>query len=226
MSSLILILPLALLLAPMLHVLAVVAPSAGDMSTLQQQWQMLHGDGDHAGSRVRLSFRLLALALASGVVLWQATNLGQGAAQRVTLAFLGLYLLLIAVIDLDHHLVLNRMLLATVPLLLALSLLGFLPALPSALAASVVGLLLFGLLALIGRGAMGMGDVKLAAWIGFVTGFPQVFVALLLGIVAGGVGAGIMLLSRRIHRQQSIAYAPYLALGAWLVLIQSAHLPG
>ena len=77
----------------------------------------------------------------------------------------------------------------------------------------------FFLLALIGRGAMGIGDVKLAAALGALLGYPLILPALLGGVLAGGIGAVALLVTRRAGRKDSMAYGPYLALGAWLVLV-------
>ena len=82
-----------------------------------------------------------------------------------------------------------------------------------------VGFGVFFLLALIGRGAMGLGDVKLAGVIGLMTGYPLVVAALALGIVLGGVAAIALLVTRRAGRKGTMAYAPYLALGTIIVLL-------
>ncbi len=213
--------PCALLAAIALQFLAGWLPLGGQ---LRQAWHrtfiaFTHEQGEVRG---RMLLRLAALSVTCGLILWQSYGVAHSLAQQAVLVMIGFYLLLIAVIDIDHHLVLNRMLLWSLPMLIVLSLLGLLPDLPHALLGSIVGLIIFGLLAAIGRGAMGMGDVKLAGWIGFVLGYPQVFSALLLGIIAGGVAALVLLLLRRISSKQSLAYAPYLALGAWLMLLQQA----
>ena len=65
---------------------------------------------------------------------------------------------------------------------------------------------------------MGMGDVKLAGVIGLATGFNGVIGALLIGILAGGLAAAVILIRKRTARGQTIAYAPYLVLGAWAAL--------
>ncbi len=83
---------------------------------------------------------------------------------------------------------------------------------------------LFLLLAIIQRGAMGLGDVKLAAVLGAVLGFPLILMGLLYGILAGGVAALVLLATRRAGRKDAMAYGPYLALGAWLVWTQSLGL--
>jgi len=57
------------------------------------------------------------------------------------------------------------------------------------------GLLL--LLALLVPGALGMGDVKMAAAIGALGGFPFVVDALLWGMAFGGVGALVTMAARR-----------------------------
>jgi prepilin signal peptidase PulO-like enzyme (type II secretory pathway) len=87
--------------------------------------------------------------------------------------------------------------------------------------AAVLGLLVGGglllLIALAGRGAMGAGDVKLAAALGAVLGYPLILHGLFYGILAGGAAALVLLVTRRVRRKDYIAYGPYLALGAWIV---------
>ena len=94
---------------------------------------------------------------------------------------------------------------------------------PGLLAAGL-GLLICGgifyVIATLRHGAIGMGDVKLAAAIGALLGFPVALEGLFLGIVFGGLTAAVLLLTKRVGRKDPIAYGPYLALGAWIVLVQ------
>lgn len=98
---------------------------------------------------------------------------------------------------------------------------------PSPLCA-LVGLLvaasIFILVALVGRGAMGWGDVKLEAALGGTLGFPLILSGLLAGALAGGVAALVMLATGRVGRKDTMAYGPYLAIGAWFVWTQSVGL--
>jgi leader peptidase (prepilin peptidase)/N-methyltransferase len=64
---------------------------------------------------------------------------------------------------------------------------------------------------------LGPGDVRLAAALGAVLGTPNVLLALAAGILAGGVAALFLLATGRAGRRDRMAYAPYLALGAWLI---------
>jgi len=75
---------------------------------------------------------------------------------------------------------------------------------------------MFGLLGLLGRGALGAGDVKLAIAIGAVLGLPAAIWGLVLGILAGGLGAILLLVTRSATRKDKMAYGPYLAAGAWV----------
>ncbi len=83
---------------------------------------------------------------------------------------------------------------------------------------------LFLVIALIGRGALGSGDVKLAAALGAVLGFRLALSGLLLGVILGGVAALVLLITRRVGRKDPIAYGPYLALGTWIVWTRALEL--
>jgi prepilin signal peptidase PulO-like enzyme (type II secretory pathway) len=126
---------------------------------------------------------------------------------------------LVFIIDLEHRLVLNRVVLAGALLSLGGSLLWQRPPLAQALLGGVTGFALLLLIALAKPGAMGMGDVKLAGLIGLVLGYPMVFYALGAGIVLGGVGAAVLMLSRHAQRGSTMPYAPFLVTGALVGLI-------
>ena len=66
---------------------------------------------------------------------------------------------------------------------------------------------------------MGAGDVKLAGVIGLMLGFPAAITALVIGIFLGGAAAIILLITHRAGRKSTFAYAPYLALGALVMLL-------
>ena len=158
------------------------------------------------------------------VVVLVAVLLGEIAYLRAGWSLLGVILALqawfflaIAVIDLEHRRVLNRMLLPALPLILLGNGLVGLPTLRSALVGALFGFGVFLLLALVWRGGMGMGDVKLAGVIGLATGLSGALIAVLVSFYAGGIAAVVILLRSR-KRGQTMAYAPYLAFGAWVAL--------
>ena len=125
-------------------------------------------------------------------------------------------LTLIFVIDVEHQLILDRVVYPGMGLALALS--PFNPALGidtglrviSSVSGGAAGLAIMLLIFLIARGGMGLGDVKMAALVGLVAGFPKVFIALFLSIMAGGLVA-IALLTLR-HKIQPSSRQPVLIL--------------
>lgn len=172
----------------------------------------------HCAERQPLRAPLVEIA---SIVLFVAAWLWFREAPAVTLLSAALYIaffLAVIVIDIEHRRVLNVMLGPAALVALALSLLpGGLSPLQAVLGGAA-GLVLFLLAGLVSRGKMGAGDIKLAAVIGLMTGFPAVLTALLIGILLGGVGALVLLLTRRAGLKSYIAYAPYLALGALVVI--------
>lgn len=82
-----------------------------------------------------------------------------------------------------------------------------------------IGFLLLLLPILLYRGGMGWGDVKLAALIGFIVGYPLVFLAMFLAVVAGGITAAILLLLKLKGRKDAIPFGPFLSLAAIVTLL-------
>jgi prepilin signal peptidase PulO-like enzyme (type II secretory pathway) len=149
---------------------------------------------------------------------WLAWLYSDGQPTGLILAGQTWFFLAVAVIDLEHRLVLNRMILAAAPLILLGNWLTGAPQPGAALLGAVAGFVPFTLLALLVPGSIGMGDAKLAAIIGLTLGFADVWLALLVGICAGGVAGLVVLVRSRFQPGQTMAYAPYLVLGAWLAL--------
>lgn len=143
--------------------------------------------------------------------------------QAAAVSFLLLALLLCAATDLLSYRVPNAI---TYPgAALALSAAAVLPGgdAASSLAAALLagGALLA--VAVVTRGGMGLGDVKLAVLIGAALGLSGAFQALALGIFAAGVIMLAALLAGLVSRKQALPYAPFLSAGAIaVVLLQGA----
>jgi leader peptidase (prepilin peptidase)/N-methyltransferase len=87
-----------------------------------------------------------------------------------------------------------------------------------------VGFVLLLLPAILYRGGMGWGDIKLAGLIGLVTGFPLVFIALFLAIIGGGLTAAILLLAKLKSRKDAIPFGPFLSLAAMATMFWGSDL--
>jgi leader peptidase (prepilin peptidase)/N-methyltransferase len=75
------------------------------------------------------------------------------------------------------------------------------------------------LILLLVPGGMGWGDLRLAGFVGLVTGLPGVLFALFVAFVSGGVVAGALLASGRRRRGDTLPLGPFLALGGTVVLL-------
>ena len=136
-----------------------------------------------------------------------------------------LVLVQIIFFDLEHHLILDRVLLPAALAALVLSVvtpnLGWVSALLTGLGTGLVFLAIaaFGAL-LFHAEAMGMGDVKFSVFMGLVLGLRPTLTAVFVGVILAGVAAlGLVLLRRRTMRD-SIAYGPFLAAGALAALFE------
>jgi leader peptidase (prepilin peptidase)/N-methyltransferase len=92
------------------------------------------------------------------------------------------------------------------------------------LAAAVVGTAYL-ILALLPRDGLGLGDVKLAAVLGFALGFlgwPAMVVGVVLPHLINGPIALVLLLARRAQRRSALPLGPALLVGALLAVATTA----
>lgn len=124
----------------------------------------------------------------------------------------------LAVIDLEYRLLPNRIVGPAAAGVVAFQA-GFLPdRLAECLIAGVGAGFLFLLPTLFRRGAMGMGDVKLAGLLGLALG-GDVLVALMLGSLASVPAALVMLARGSSPRSATLPFGPFLAFGAAVTLL-------
>ena len=133
-------------------------------------------------------------------------------------------LLAIAVIDVRERRIPNRLTYAGTLLALALAAFSGIEVLVAALLGAGLAALVMGAFYALGRGRLGMGDVKLCVFAGAVLGVAAVPGFLLLGTALGGVGAIAVLIRR--GRHATFAYGPYLAAAAAIVLVTRGPIAG
>ena len=80
------------------------------------------------------------------------------------------------------------------------------------------------LLSTLWPGGLGGGDVKLGGFLGFYLGWPEIAVGLALGFVLGAVAACALLALRKVRLRDTIAYGPFLAVGAYVTLLGWQHI--
>jgi len=204
--------------------------------------------GAAAGWGVRLgSVRLARLEeLEPGSVWWQ--QLGPPVLSAVVFALyayeispfpllllrsvFALVLVQVIFFDFEHHLILDRVIFPAMVLALLVSLTPLLnvrlglwgQAWWAGIGMGLAAGLLFLLIAFLGSAlfkgeALGFGDVKLATFMGLLLGWPFTFTALFYGVLLAAIGAVVFIVTHR-SMKGTIAYGPYLAAAALLVLLQ------
>jgi len=186
---------------------------------------------------IRIMFVELATAIMFGLLTWH-----YGLSPQLVMALIYACLfLIIFVIDLERQLILYAVIFPAMALAFIFSFFwgGFgeywpqasiantntyLDGTASALLGGAVGLVFMILPYLVSRAhygteGMGQGDIYLAVLIGLATGFPLVIVALIMGIIVGGVVAVSLLLLKLKKRKDPIPFGPFLAAAAMVTLV-------
>jgi len=128
-------------------------------------------------------------------------------------------LLLLTVTDLEHRLIQNVVIL---PSLLLAFIGGFYSPYFSwkqAVLGGAIGFVVFYVLALLARGGLGSGDVTLAAFLGLITGFPNIILVVVYGMLLGGIISAALLITRRATMKTFIPYGPFLIITGWVALV-------
>ena len=146
-----------------------------------------------------------------------------GTAHLATLAIRSLFVLVFVQViffDLEHRLILDRIIFPAMAVAAVASLFNqpWWAGIATGLGAGAIFLFLsVAGSAMLHAEVLGFGDVKLAAFMGLVLGWPFIVTALFYGVVLGAVAAvGVGIWKRSMRA--TFAYGPYLALGAVIVL--------
>lgn len=129
-----------------------------------------------------------------------------------------LIMVVVIFVDLEHQIIPNALTYPGLLVGLALAWTGgpreFLVSLAAALGAGLI----FFLIAVVSRGGMGGGDVKLAAVMGAFVGWPVIAAAMFISFTLGGVVGLALLLAGRRRRKDPVPFGPFLAAGGLAAL--------
>lgn len=138
-------------------------------------------------------------------------------------------LMVIFVIDLENQLVLDKVIYPGMAIAFVFSFFwsGVRPfsypwlkfGVESALIGGVLGLAMMALPYIIYRSGIGLGDVKLGALVGLMTGYPLVFVAIFLSWISGGLIAAVLLALKIKGRKDPIPSATFLTVAAMVTVL-------
>lgn len=164
----------------------------------------------------RIAWRYPLVELTAGLLVLAAWLRDGSWLDVVAAMMLLLSLLAVFFIDLAHHIVPNAITYPGIVIGLMMAAAGG-RLLDGILTAAGAGAFFF-LIALVSRGGMGGGDIKLAAMMGAFLGWPSVVVALLIAF-AGGAMVGVLLIALGVRtRKDPIPFGPALAVGGMIAL--------
>jgi leader peptidase (prepilin peptidase)/N-methyltransferase len=171
--------------------------------------------------------RTILMALAAGVVAaaiaWRSTL--PTWALAVHLLILAILVVLTAT-DLEQrrlpHLLLDPL------IVVAVVFVPFNPGVPwtDALIGAAVAVAFMGLLGLLVRGGVALGDLYLVGPIGLVVGWPAIFVAIFVAGLLSAVFSALLLVTRRAGLKTYIPFGPFLVAGMVVTLLRDAALLG
>lgn len=129
------------------------------------------------------------------------------------------FLIIITFIDIDHQLILDKVLIWFAGAGVIINLFTGQVAIWDMLMAALVGGGVMLVIAVITRGGMGGGDIKFLAALGLWLGLKLTVLTLFLSFVIGGVGGALLLLFRIKKRKDFIPFGPFIAIGAFVSLL-------
>ena len=167
----------------------------------------------------RARFRLPALTISFGLCIFSCQNQTSLAA-AIQLILPAFFLLLVTCTDFEQYVIFDRMLLPFALLALPFLLTNPPTILPH-IEAALAGGLAFLLLAVLLRGAIGGGDIKLIAVLGLWLTQEQLLQTVMAGFILGGLAAFLLMITKKKGRHDFFAYGPYFALSALYLLFTS-----
>jgi leader peptidase (prepilin peptidase) / N-methyltransferase len=181
----------------------------------------------HEGGAVRArDWRTVALA--GGGALAFAALAGRWTEPR-DLAILSVYfaaLLVLMATDLDQKLLPDVITLPLIAVAFVLTLTGLNPLLAgkdlpiaSALLAGIGAPVLLFVLDVVVKGALGMGDLKLVAGLGLLSGVTRLFGGLVVASIASAIVLVILIVAGRLTMKTAIPFGPILILGGMLAAL-------
>lgn len=185
-------------------------------------WLALRGKCSSCQAPISGRYPLVELAcgLLSGYVAWHFGFTWQAGAMLL----LTWGLVAMSMIDIDHQLLPDSLVLPLLWLGLILNNFGLFVSLESALWGAVAGYLslwsVYWLFKLVtGKEGMGYGDFKLLAMLGAWGGWQVLPLTILLSSVVGAVLGTILLRVQRAESSTPIPFGPYLAIAGWIALL-------
>lgn len=138
--------------------------------------------------------------------------------QLITALYFTSVLIPIVFIDLQHQIIPDELNLTGGILGLLTVAIGKIIVVDALLGAFTGGIIML-LIAIVSRGGMGGGDIKMMAWMGLFLGWKMTLLALFLSFIIGGLGSLLLILFGIKKRKDFIPFGPFLAIGGFTAYV-------
>ena len=165
----------------------------------------------------RARFRKPLLLVLLAIIIGKAWSIATGAHLFYFVAAIVL-LVFVTITDFEQYVIFDSMLLPLSVVGVCYTLHMKLP-FPEHLVAALGGGLLFFVLTLLTKGAIGGGDIKLIAALGLWLGVRPLITVIAYGFIAGGMAALFFLVTKQKQRNSYFAYGPYFAISGIATLL-------
>lgn len=135
-------------------------------------------------------------------------------------------LMIIFVSDIVYMLIPDKILLFFTPLFIIYRI--FVPTAPwwDAWLGAILGFLFLQLIAVVSRGGMGGGDIKLFALLGIMFGWKGILLLLFLSSLFGSIIGVVLLATKKVQRKEFIPFGPFIVIAAIVTLFFGVEIMG
>jgi leader peptidase (prepilin peptidase)/N-methyltransferase len=182
-------------------------------------WLWLRGKCRYC--RAPISGRYAFVELLTGILFLVCFIIVGWSLELIKALILTSFLIVITFIDIDHQLILDKILIWMAGIGVAINVFigPPVPGILNMLLAAAVGGGVLLLIAVLTRGGMGGGDVKFMAVLGLWLGWPYVLSTMLLSFVIGGIMGVLLLLFKLKGRKDFIPFGPFIAVAAYITFL-------
>jgi len=183
---------------------------------------LLRGKCRYCGCK--LSWRYPVIEIFTGVLFMLVYQVISMNMSLIPNLFLVSLLVIISFIDIDHYRIPDPLIISGLGAGIAFQIfIPFQPLINSLIGFITGGGILF-LIAVLSRGGMGGGDIKLGALIGLFLGWKLMFLSLFIAaFLASAAGIYLMIIKKK-SRKDAVPFGPFLSLGAFISLLWGNHL--
>ena len=180
--------------------------------------------GKCASCKITISWRYPLVELLTGVLCALVVWRFGWSLQSVAGIVLSCILVCLSFIDFDHQLLPDEIVLPTLWIGLAMSLLPVFAEMPNAIIGTILGYLAFWIVFQVfrivtGKEGMGYGDFKLLALLGAWFGWEYLPQIILISTIVGSIVGISLMVIKKADKELAIPFGPYIAMAGWVAMI-------